>query len=129
VVDVRSYLLVLDTALLWLDDKRGHEPINYLVQQQEQEQSEVVVLSLTEQTKLSSLELVLGAASGSFPPAKFPITPPPDHDRSAAAEHRMNLTVQHRKTIGCQASGLVSGEDLVKAADAETRAMSITESS
>ena len=69
---MRRYLLVLDTDRLALDDKLGHEPINYLVAQQEQEQSEVIVLSLAGPTKLSSLELVLGAAaSGSFAPAKF----------------------------------------------------------
>jgi hypothetical protein len=119
---MRSYLLVLDTDLLALDDKLGQEPINYLVDQQEQDQSEVVVLSLAGQTKLSSLELVLGGAtSGIFAPAKSPIGSQADHDLNAAAEHRMNLTVRHLKTIGCQASGLISDEDLVKAVDAETR--------
>jgi hypothetical protein len=34
----------------------------------------------------------------------------------------MNLTVRHLKTIGCQASGLISDQDLVKAVAAETRA-------
>jgi hypothetical protein len=119
---MRSYLLVLDTDLLALDDKLGQEPINYLVEQQEQGPSEVVVLSLARQTKLSSLELVLGGAtSGIFAPAKSPTGPQADHDLSAAAEHRMNLTVRHLKTIGCQASGLISDEDLVTAVDAETR--------
>ena len=62
---MRRYLLVLDTDLLALDEKLDLEPINYLVEQQEQEQCDVVVLSLvdTGQTKLSSLELVLGGAS------------------------------------------------------------------
>jgi hypothetical protein len=32
----------------------------------------------------------------------------------------MNLTVRHLTAIGCQASGLISDEDLVKAVDAET---------
>ena len=119
---MRRYLLVLDTDLLALDDKLGQEPVNYLVERQEQEQSEVVVLSLAGKTKLSSLELVLGgASSGMFAPAKAPAAPQPDHDLSAAAEHRMNLTVRHLKTMGCQASGLISDEDLVKAVDAETR--------
>jgi hypothetical protein len=119
---MRRYLLVLETDLLALDDKLGQEPINYLVEQLEKEQSEVVVLSLAEQAKLSSFELVLGAASsGSFAPAKFPVTPQPDHDLSAAAERRMNLTVRQLKTIGFRASGLISDEDLVKAVDAETR--------
>jgi hypothetical protein len=120
---MRRYLLVLDTDLLALDDKLGHEPINYLVQQQEQEQSEVVVLSLAGQTKLSSLELTLGgAASGIFAPAKSPTALQADHDLGAAAEHRMDLTVQHLETIGYQASGLISDEDLVRAVDAEIRA-------
>jgi hypothetical protein len=119
---MRRYLLVLDTDLLALDDKLDQEPINYLVEQQEQDQSEVVVLSLAGQTKLSSLELVLGgASSGISTLAKFPTGPPPDHNLSAAAEQRMNLTVRHLKAIGCQASGLISDEDLVKAVDAETR--------
>lgn len=119
---MRRYLLVLDTDLLALDEKLDLEPINYLVEQQAREQSEVVVLSLATQTKLSSLELVLGGAtSGIFAPAKFPTTPQPDHDLNAAAEHRMNLTVRHLRTIGCQASGLISDEDLVNAVDAEAR--------
>jgi len=122
---MRRYLLVLDADLLALDDKLDLAPINYLVeQQQQQEPAEVVVLSLVGggQTKLSSLELVLGgASSGIFAPAKFPAAPRPDHDVSAAAEHRMNLTVRHLTAIGCQASGLFSDEDLVRAVDAETR--------
>jgi hypothetical protein len=119
---MRRYLLVLDTDLLALDDQLDQEPINYLVEQQQREQSEVVVLSLATQTKLSSLELVLGGAtSGIFAPAKFPTGPQPDHDLSAAAEHRMNLTVQHLKAIGCQANGLITDEDLITAVDAETR--------
>ena len=115
-------LLVLDTDLLALDDELGQEPINYFVERQQP--CEVIVLSVvdTGQTKLPSLELVLGgASSGIFAPAKFPTTPRADHDINAAAEHRMNLTVRHLKTIGCQASGLISDEDLVKAVDAETR--------
>jgi hypothetical protein len=84
-----------------------------------------VVLSLTdiEQSKLSTLELLLGAATSHaiYTPAKFPTAPRPDHDVNAAAEHRMNLTVRHLKTIGCQASGLISDADMVHAVDAETR--------
>jgi hypothetical protein len=48
------------------------------------------------------------------------VAPKPDHDISAAAEHRMNLAVRHLKTIGCQASGVISDQDLVKAVRAET---------
>ena len=33
----------------------------------------------------------------------------------------MRLAVRHLKTIGCQASGLISDQDLVKAVRAETR--------
>ena len=66
---MRRFLLVLDTGLLALDDKLDQEPINYLVEQQEEDQSEVVVLSLAGQTKLSSLELVLWPApAAAYPP-------------------------------------------------------------
>ena len=117
---MRRYLLVLDTDLLALDEKLDLEPINYLVEQQAQQPCDVVVLSLvaTRQAKLSPLELVLGAASGSAGAAP---APQPGHDISAAAEHRMNRTVRHLKTIGCQANGIISDQDLVKAVDAETR--------
>ena len=121
---MQRYLLVLDTDLLALDEELGLEPINYLVARQEQEPCDVVVLSLadTGPTRLSSLELVLGGAtSGIFAPAKFPAAPRPGHDVNAAAEHRMKLTVRHLKTIGCQASGLISDEGLVQAVDGETR--------
>ena len=33
----------------------------------------------------------------------------------------MDLAVRHLQTIGCQASGLISDQDLVKAVRAETR--------
>ena len=122
---MRRYLLVLDTDLLTLDEKLDLEPINYLAEQQAQQPCDVVVLSLvaTRQAKLSPLELMLGAATarGQSVPAKYPTAPQPGHDISAAAEHRMNLTVRHLKTIGYQANGLISDQDLVKAVDAETR--------
>jgi hypothetical protein len=75
------------------------------------------VLSLvdTSQAKLPAMELTLGAVAG-----KFPVAPKPDHDISAAAEHRMHLAVRHLKTIGCQASGVISDQDLVKAVRSET---------
>jgi hypothetical protein len=118
VIDVRRYLLVLDMDLLALDEELDLEPINYLVARQEQEPCEVVVLSLadTSRAKLPAMELLLGAQVG-----KFPVAPQPDHDVSSAAEHRMNLAVRHLKTIGCQASGVVSDEELVKAVRSETR--------
>ena len=123
---MRRSLLVLDMDLLALDEELDLEPVNYLVAQHEQQPSEVVVLSLvaTRQAKLSPLELVLGAATSHAQqaPAKYPVATPPGHDLSAAAEHRMNLAVRHLKTIGCQASGIISDQDLIKAVRAETRA-------
>ena len=118
VMGMRRYLLVLDMDLLAMDEEHDLEPINYLVAKQEQESFEVIVLALvdTARTKLPAIELLLGARAG-----KFPVAPRPDHDLNAAAEHRMNLAVRHLKTIGCQASGLLSEEDLVKAVRAETR--------
>jgi hypothetical protein len=117
VIDVRRYLLVLDMDLLALDEDLDLEPISYLVARQEQEPCEAVVLSLTDtrRAKLPSMELILGAKVG-----KFPVAPQPDHDVSVAAEHRMNLAVRHLKTIGCQASGVISNEDLLKAVRSET---------
>jgi len=123
---MRRYLLVLDMDLLALDEELDLQPINYLVAQQEQQPCEVVVLSLvaSREAKLSPLELVLGAATGHAQqaPAKYPTAPQPGHDINAAAEHRMYLAVRHLKTIGCQASGLISDHDLVRAVAAETRA-------
>jgi hypothetical protein len=122
---MRRYLLVLDMDLLALDEELDLGPIDYLVARQEQDPSEVVVLSLvaTRQAKLSPLELLLGAATSqaAHAPAKFPNAPQPGHDINAAAEHRMNLAVRHLRTVGCQASGLISDEELVKAVRAETR--------
>src|SRR5580704_11480787 len=119
VMGMRRYLLVLDMDLLAMDEEHDLEPINYLVARQEQESFEVTVLALvdTAQTKLPAIELLLGARVG-----KFPVAPRPDHDLNAAAEHRMNLAIRHLKTIGCQASGLLSEEDdLVKAVRSELR--------
>jgi hypothetical protein len=115
---MRRYLLVLDMDLLAVDDQLGLAPINHLVTRQEQDSCEVTVLSLvdTRQTHLPATELVLGAQVG-----KFPVAPKPRHDISAAAEHRMSLAVSHLRTIGCQASGIISDEDLVKAVRSEAR--------
>jgi hypothetical protein len=117
-MDVQRYLLVLDMDLLAFDEQLDLEPINYLVAKQEQKPCEVAVLSLvsTRRARLSAMELLLGARVG-----KFPVAPRPDHDINAAAEHRMNLAVQHLTTIGCQASGLISDEDLSKAVHSEIR--------
>lgn len=115
---MRRYLLVLDMDLLAIDEELDLEPINHIAGQQEQEPCEVTVLSLvkTPQEKLPALELLLGARVG-----KFPVAPRPDHDISAAAEHRMNLAVRHLKMLGCRAGGIVSDQDLVAAVRAETR--------
>jgi hypothetical protein len=125
VVDMRRYLLVLDTDRLALDEELDLEPINYLVEQQAHEPCEVMVLSLvdTGQSDGPSLELLLGGATSHdiYTPAEFPAAPRPDHDVNAAAERRMNLTMRHLRAIGCQVSGLISDEDPVKAVDAETR--------
>ena len=113
------YLLVLDMDLLAVDEEFDLEPINYLVTRQEREPCEVLVMSLvwTRQARLPAMELLLGARAG-----KFPMASRPDHDSSAAAEHRMNLAIRYLNTLGCQASGLVSDENnLVKAVRSETR--------
>jgi hypothetical protein len=117
VINVARYLLVLDMDLLALDDELDLEPINYLVARQEREPCEIMVLSLVSnrQKKLPSMELLLGAQVG-----KFPMAPTPDHDVSSAAEHRMNLAVQHLKAIGCQASGVISDEELARAVRSES---------
>lgn len=113
------YLLVLDTALLsaGADEDNIPEPIDHLAAKHEQEQCEVTVLSLvdTSSTKLPAAELLLGAQAG-----KMPVAPKADHDISAAAEHRMNLALRHLQAAGCQASGLISDQDLVKAVRDET---------
>ena len=115
---MRRYLLVLDMDLLAIDEELDLEPINHIIGEQEQEPCELTVLSLagTAQQKLPAMELLLGAQVG-----KLPIAPPPDHDVSASAEHRMNLAVRQLKMIGCRASGIISDEDLVPAVRAETR--------
>src|SRR5260370_19081474 len=116
---MRRYLLVLDMDLLAVDSELDLEPINHLVARQEQEPCEVVVMSLvrSRQARLPAMELLLGARSG-----KFPVAPQPDHDISAAAEHRMDLAMRHLRTIGCEPSGLLSDEDdLVKTGRSEPR--------
>jgi hypothetical protein len=119
-------LLVLDMDLPGLGEELDLEPINYLAARPEQERGEVVVLSVvaSRQVKLSPLELLLGAATahGQAAPSKYPTAPQPGHNVNAAAEHRMNRAVRHLKTIGYQASGLISDQELVKAVGAETRA-------
>jgi hypothetical protein len=122
---MRRYLLVLDMDLLARGEELDPEPVNYLAARPEQEQGDVVVLSVaaSRQVKLSPLELLLGAATahGQSAPAKYPTAPQPGHGVNAAAEHRMNLAVRKLKAIGYQASGLISDQELVKAVRAETR--------
>jgi hypothetical protein len=117
-MDMRRFLLVLDMDLLAIDEELDLEPINHIVGQQEQGPCEVTVLSLakTPEQKLPAMEMLLGAKVG-----KFPVAPRPDHDVSASAEHRMNLAVRHLKMIGCEASGIISDQDLLPAVRAETR--------
>lgn len=113
-------LPVLDMDLLAVDEQFGLEPISYLLARQEEQPSEVVVLSLADrrQARLPALELLLGTSSSI---TKFPVAPQPGHDIVAAAGHRMNLAVRHLRVIGCRASGFISGDDLVTAVRTETR--------
>jgi hypothetical protein len=118
---VWRYLLVLDMDLLAADEQLGLEPISYLLARQQQQPCEVVVLSLADhrQARLPAPELLLAAGSNI---TKFPEAPPPDHDISVAAGHRMNIAVRRLRLIGCQASGFISDDDLVTAVRTETRA-------
>lgn len=117
---MRRYLLVLDMDLLAVDEQLGLEPISYLLARQEEQTSEVVVLSLADrrQARLPALELLLGTSSNV---TKFPVAPQPGHDIGAAAGHRMNLALRHLRAIGCQAGGFISDDDPVAAVRAETR--------
>ena len=121
---MRRYLVVLDMDFLAADEEFDLEPINYLVAQREQGPLEAVVVSLadTRQAKLPAMEMLLGAQVG-----KMPIAPTPRHDIAAVAEHRMNLTVRHLTSIGCQASGIISDEDdVVKVVRTEVRSHDYT---
>jgi hypothetical protein len=114
---MRRYLLVLDMDLLAMDQEHDLEPINYLVAQQEQEPCEVVVLSLVTNQPKTHVEFL--AAVGVL---KHPdLAHQRDDDIRVHTEHRMERAVQHLKMIGCQASGIISYEDLVTAVRSETR--------
>lgn len=116
---VPRYLLVLDVDLLALDEQLDLQPINYLVGRQEQEPCQVVVLSLVDSgLRQTPAEFLLALGVGVFPAAR----PPSDHGAIAAAEHRMNLTVRHLQTIGFEASGIISDEDLLRAVRREAGA-------
>lgn len=113
---MRRYLLVLDMDLLAMDQEHNLEPINYLVAKQEQEPCEVVVLSLVTNQPKIHIERLAGAGVPKHPS----LAPTPDHGVGANAEHRMDRAVQHLKMIGCQASGIISYDDLVTAVRSET---------
>ncbi len=112
---VHRYLLVLDMDLLAMDEEHDLAPINYCVARQEQEPSEVVVLSLV--TNTPKTPTVILGGEGIFSHPSLEARP----DLRARAEHRMSLAVRHLKMIGCRASGFISQEDLVSAVHAETR--------
>lgn len=121
---MQRYLLVLDADLLIGDEELHRGPVSHLAALHDQESSEVVVLSLASPPPRGSImELLLGAgiSIGTVVPV-LSRAPRPDHDVSAAAEHRMHRAVQHLKEIGCQASGIISDRDLLEAVRAETRA-------
>jgi hypothetical protein len=58
---MRRCLLVLDMALLAMDEEHDLEPINYLVARQEREPCEVVVVSLVPNQPKMPVELLAGA--------------------------------------------------------------------
>ena len=112
---MRRYLLVLDMDLLAMDEEHDLAPISYCVARQEQEPSEVVVLSLV--MNEPKTPTVILAGEGIFTHPSLEVRP----SLRADAEHRMNLAVRHLRMIGCRASGFISQEDLVSAVHAETR--------
>jgi hypothetical protein len=118
VMDMQRYLLVLDMDLLAMDEEHDLEPISYLVARQEREPCEVVVLSLTATGPKMPVELLAGAGIPRHPE----LAHRPGDDISVNAEHRKDRAVQHLTNIGCQASGIISYDDLVTAVRTETRA-------
>lgn len=79
------------------------------------------MLALGSSPRLPAMDLLLAGAVSATGLTKFPFAPPPDQEVNAAAEHRMNLAVQHLQATGCQASSIISDEDLTDAVRAETR--------
>jgi hypothetical protein len=125
VAGMPRYLLVLDMDLLPVDKLLDPEPVSYLMARQEEQPCEVTVLSVagTRRARLSGWERVLGGAAANISPlpVKLPMAPGPGHDVSTAAEHHMHAAVRQLETVGCQASGIISDEDLVKAVQSVTR--------
>ena len=123
-MEMQRYLFVLDVDLPVMDEELERGPISYLGARQEQEPIEVAVLALGSSPRLPAMDLLLGGAVSATSLTKFPFAPPPDQEVSAAAEHRMNLAVQHLQATCCRASGIISDEDLMDAVRAETRSHS-----
>lgn len=121
---MQRYLLVLDIGLPVMDEELDRGPISYLAARQVQEPIEVVVMALGSSPRLPAMDLLLGGAVSIIGLTKFPFAPPPDQEVNAAAEHRMNLAVRHLQATGCQASGIISDEDLMDAVLFETRSHS-----
>ena len=122
-MSMQRYLLVLDTARPVRDEELSRGPISHLAARPGQEPNDVVVLSLASWPHRSNLELLLGAgiSIGTVVPV-LNRAPRPNDDPGIAAEHRMHQAVQYLKRIGCQASGFISGSDMLEAVRAETRA-------
>jgi hypothetical protein len=120
---MQRYLLVLDIDRPVTDEQLDGGPVRYLAARQEREPTEVVVLSLARPPRLPTADLLLGGAVSNLAvaPVKFPFAPQPVHDVNAAAEHRMRWAVQRLTAVGCQASGIISDEDLLTAVCFEAR--------
>lgn len=121
-MSMQRYLLVLDTDLPATDEEFQRGPVAHVAAGHGQEPAEVVVLSLVRAPRGSTMELLLGAgiSIGTVVPV-LSRAPPPDQRVSAAAEQRMHKAVQQLTAIGCQASGIISDNDLLEAVRAETR--------
>ena len=120
---MQRYLLVLDTGLPVTEEEAIRGAVSDLAAGHGQEPAEVVVLSLVNAPRGSTMELLLGAgvSIGTVVPV-LSRAPRPGHHVSASAEQRMHQAVQQLKAIGCQASGIISDSDMLEAVRAETRA-------
>ena len=120
---MQRYLLVLDTDLPVTDEGPIRGAVAHLTAGHAQEPPEVVVLSMVSAPRGSTMELLLGAgiSIGTVVPV-LSRAPRPDQHVSAGAEHRMHQAVQQLKAAGCEASGIISDQDMLEAVRAETRA-------